>query len=84
MLPVRVYTTNSCPYCTLAMRLLKSKEVAFEAINVDDDHDMRMRLVELTGQRTVPQIFFGERSIGGFDELNALIRSGGLEAALAD
>ncbi len=83
MIPVRVYTTRICGYCFAAKRLLSKKGVSFEEIDVSDDPDQRRWLVETSGQRTVPQIFVGDRSIGGFTELRALDRSGELDALLA-
>lgn len=83
MNPVRVYTTRICGYCFAAKRLLNKKGVPFEEIDISDDPAQRRWLVETSGQRTVPQIFVGDRSIGGFTELRALDRSGELDALLA-
>ena len=69
---VRVYTTRICPYCVRAKMLLKAKGVHYEEIDVSGDYEKRAWLVEATGQRTVPQIF-NDESVGGFDELRALI-----------
>jgi glutaredoxin 3 len=63
--------------------LLKSKGVAYEEIDVSNDHDKRAWLVKTTGRRTVPQIFINEESIGGFDEMRALDSAGQLDAKLA-
>jgi glutaredoxin 3 len=82
MLPVRVYTTRICGYCTMAKRLLRSREIPYEEFDVSQDHEVRAWLVKTTGQRTVPQIFIGEKSVGGYRELSALARSGQLEALL--
>ncbi len=82
MKPVKVYLTYWCPYCQRAMSLLKSKGVSFEEIDVDGDDEKRAWLREATGQRTVPQIFIGEEPIGGYTELAALERSGGLDQRL--
>ncbi len=79
---VRMFTTLICPYCIRAKMLLKKKGVAFEEIDVSGDHDMRAWLVKTTGRRTVPQIFIGEESIGGFDEMAALDRAGELDKKL--
>lgn len=78
---VILYTTATCGYCVRAKSLLKSRNIAFREIDVSRDHDMRLRLVEQTGRRTVPQIFIDGRSIGGYDELAALDRQGGLKVA---
>jgi glutaredoxin 3 len=83
MKKVVVYSTRVCPYCVRAKVLLKARSVPFEEIDVTSDHEARVWLVERTGRRTVPQIFIGEESIGGFDELHALDRSGELRKKLA-
>lgn len=80
---VIVYSQPFCGYCTAAKRLLDRKGVEYAEIDVALDPAKRAEMIELTGRQTVPQIFFGKRHIGGFDELNALDRSGGLEKALA-
>jgi glutaredoxin 3 len=74
-----MYTTAWCPYCIRAKRLLKAKGWDFEEIDVDGDHEKRRWLVQATGRRTVPQIFIGDESVGGFDEINALDRRGELD-----
>ncbi|GAC1352977.1 MAG: glutaredoxin 3 [Polyangiales bacterium] len=74
-----VYSTDWCPYCTRAKAFLKKKGFTFEEINVEGDAAKREWLVKATGQRTVPQVFIGERSVGGFDEISALDRSGELD-----
>ncbi len=81
--PVRIYTTTYCPYCTAAKRLLDAKKVAYEEIDVTDDDAARAELVRRTGRRTVPQIFIGDKSVGGFDDIAALERSGELDRLLA-
>ena len=80
---VRMFTTLICPYCIRAKMLLKSKGVAYEEIDVTGDKEMRAWLVATTGRRTVPQIFIGEESIGGFHELRDLDRAGELAKKLA-
>ena len=72
-----MYTTNYCAYCVFAKRLLSSNDIEFQEIDVSRDPDKRRWLVEATGQRTVPQIFFGNESIGGYREL-AKLQSGGI------
>ena len=79
---VVVYTKNVCGYCEAAKSLLREKGVAFREINVSDDPAELTRMVERTKQRMLPQIFVGERHIGGFDDLAALNASGQLEAVL--
>lgn len=83
MVPVRVYTTRICGYCFAAKRLLSKKGVPFEEIDVSDDPAARQWLVETSGQRTVPQIFVGDRAVGGYTDLRALDLSGELDALLA-
>jgi glutaredoxin 3 len=73
---VIVYRTPYCPYCTLATRLLESFSVAFREIDVSRDPERRRWLLRVSGQRTVPQIFVGERSIGGYRELRQVLRGG--------
>jgi glutaredoxin 3 len=80
--PIKIYTTETCPYCQRAKRLLQKKNVPYEEIDVSWDDDARMQLMERTGLRTVPQIFIGERHIGGSDELQALDARGELDSLL--
>jgi glutaredoxin 3 len=76
---VRMYTTQVCPFCLRAKALLKQRGVAaIDEVRVDLDPVERRRMVELTGRRTVPQIFIGETHVGGCDDLMALDRRGGL------
>jgi glutaredoxin 3 len=79
MQAVKMYTTAVCPYCVQAKRLLLSKGVAsIEEIRVDANPQERMKMMELTGRRTVPQIFIGETHVGGCDDLITLDGKGGL------
>jgi glutaredoxin 3 len=79
MQAVKMYTTAVCPYCVQAKRLLQSKGVAqIEEVRVDANPDERMKMMELTGRRTVPQIFIGSTHVGGCDDLMALDGQGGL------
>jgi len=80
MSPVTIYTTGYCPYCHRAKELLERLGIAFDEIDVTDDDERRAWLVERTGRRTVPQIFFGERSIGGYDDLAALVKAGEIDS----
>lgn len=75
---VRIYTTTYCGYCVAAKRLLSNRGIPYEEIDVTGDHDARTWLVQVTGRRTVPQIFIGERAIGGYTELKALDTQGRL------
>ena len=73
MQAVKMYTTAVCPYCVRAKRILTSKGVAqIEEIRIDALPEERMRMMELTGRRTVPQIFVGSTHVGGCDDLIAL------------
>ena len=82
--PVVLYVTEYCGYCRMAESLLRRKGIASEAIDVTESSDARAWLIEETRQRTVPQIFIKQRSIGGFSELSALDRNGKLDAMLAE
>lgn len=82
MKPVKIYLTQWCPYCQRAKALLDLRAIPYEEIDVDGDHPTRAWLREATGQRTVPQVFIGEDSIGGYTELAELDRSGGLKTKL--
>ena len=77
------YTTPWCGYCIAARRLLNKRAIDFVEFDVARDAEARSWLATLSGQRTVPQIFIGGRSIGGFTELLALDHSGELEARTA-
>jgi glutaredoxin 3 len=79
---VKVYLTRWCPFCVSAERLLESKGIQFERVDVAGDHETRAWLREATGQHTVPQIFIHGQPIGGFEELSALDRMGRLDALL--
>ncbi len=79
MAAVKMYTTLVCPFCIRAKSLLKQRGVEqIEEIRVDLDPAERDRMVELTGRRTVPQIFIGDTHVGGCDDLVALDQRGGL------
>ena len=82
MAKVVIYSADYCGYCTMAKRLLDARSVPYVEHDVTDDFDRRKWLIEVTGKRTVPQIFFGDYLVGGFDELAALDRSGNLAATL--
>jgi glutaredoxin 3 len=76
---VKMYTTAVCPYCVRAKQILKAKGVAhIEEIRVDANPEERQRMMDLTGRRTVPQIFIGDTHVGGCDDLIALDGQGGL------
>ena len=76
---VKMYTTAVCPYCTRAKQILQARGVAeIDEVRVDLDRGERMRMMDRTGRRTVPQIFIGQTHVGGCDDLIALDNSGGL------
>ncbi len=80
--PIVMYATATCPYCMAARNLLKARNLSWTEVSIDIEPDKRAEMMSRTGRRTVPQIFIGDRHIGGFDDLNALQRSGELEALL--
>jgi len=81
--PITLYTTRFCPYCIRARRLLDRKGVDYTDMRVDKDPALRQEMMERSGRHTVPQIWIGERHIGGCDELHHLDRDGRLDALLA-
>jgi glutaredoxin 3 len=83
MSQVTIYTTFFCPFCHRAKALLKKKNVAFTEIDVSDRAARQEMRDRAGGRNTVPQIFIGERHIGGCDELHALEARGGLDPLLA-
>jgi len=84
MKTVEIYTSPFCGYCHAAKRLLKSKNVSFTEIDVMGDTAKRQAMMTRAhGGHTVPQIFIGDRHVGGFDEMNALNRAGKLDTLLA-
>lgn len=80
---VTMYCTAVCPYCIMAERLLLGKGVDITKIRVDLESGRREEMMKRTGRRTVPQIYIGDTHVGGFDDLSALDRAGGLDPLLA-
>ena len=79
MQSVKMYTTAVCPYCIRAKQILLARGVAqIDEVRVDLDMAERMRMMDITGRRTVPQIFIGQTHVGGCDDLIALDNTGGL------
>lgn len=79
MAAVKMYTTQVCPYCQRAKALLKQRGVEqIEEIRIDLDPAQRDHMMQITGRRTVPQIFIGQTHVGGCDDLIALDQRGGL------
>ena len=84
MPPIKMYCTAVCPYCTMAEKLLAKKGVTqIEKIRVDLEPAQREEMMRITGRRTVPQIYIGDRHVGGFDDLSALDAGGELDPLLA-
>ena len=83
MSKVIIYTTAICPFCINAKRLLQSKGACFDERPVDGKPDLRQRMMRESGQRTLPQIWIGQRHVGGYSELYALDKSGKLDQMLA-
>ena len=83
MQAVKMYTTAVCPYCVRAKQILKAKGVQqIEEVRVDTSPELREHMMQITGRRTVPQIFIGETHVGGCDDLMALDARGGLAPLL--
>jgi glutaredoxin 3 len=81
---IEIYTTQTCPYCIAAKRLLNEKHAKFVELSIDGDPAARAKMTERAGGlRTVPQIFIDGRHIGGCDDLYQLEREGGLDPLLA-
>jgi glutaredoxin 3 len=80
---ITMYTTRWCGYCVRAKALLDARGLPYEEINLDDDPQFRVKLNELTGGWTVPQILIDGEPIGGYTELWRLDKSGGLEKLAA-
>lgn len=77
-----MYATSSCPYCVAARGLLNSKRVQWTEVPVDLQPEKRAEMMQRSGRHTVPQIFIGDRHIGGFDDLSLLDRRGELDPLL--
>lgn len=82
MARVLMYTTAICPYCVNAKKLLAQKGVGVEEIRVDQNPQLRIEMMQKSGQRTVPQIWIGETHVGGFTDLWALDKQGKLDGLL--
>ena len=80
---ILIYTTNICPYCMMAKRLLDKKGASYTEINVDAKPGLREEMMAKTNRRTVPQIYIGDYHVGGFDELYALDQQNKLDDMLA-
>lgn len=82
MAEVKIYTKDNCPYCRMAKELLSSRQINFEEIRIDLDPAKQDEMIKLSNRRSVPQIFINNQSIGGYDDLAALTRSGKLDGLL--
>lgn len=82
MAKVIVYTNDNCPYCRMAKELLSQRHIAYEEIRIDLDDSKKEEMMRLSNRRTVPQIFINDQSIGGYDDLAALAKSGKLDGLL--
>jgi glutaredoxin 3 len=82
MPPITIYTTPICPYCAMAKRLLAKKGASYTEIDVSRDPAARETMMTKSGRRTVPQIWIGDRHIGGSDDLHALDSAGQLDVLL--
>jgi len=80
---VTIYSSGFCPYCIRAKMLLEAKEIAFDELNVDREPGLRAKMQQLSGRTSVPQIWVGERHVGGFTDLWALESNGELDEWLA-
>lgn len=79
---VTMYTSSHCGFCRMAKKLLAQRGIVPQELNIDTSDTMLAEMVQRTGRRTVPQIFIGERHVGGYDDLALLERSGELAALL--
>jgi glutaredoxin 3 len=83
MANVLMYSSQVCPYCRMAEKLLATKGVTeIEKVMIDLDPSKRDEMMQKTGRRTVPQIYIGDVHVGGFDDLSALDKAGGLDKLL--
>lgn len=77
-----MYTTAVCPYCVAAKNFLKSRGASWQEVRVDTDLAARQRMMDLAKRTSVPQIFIGDVHVGGYDDMVALDRAGGLKPLL--
>jgi glutaredoxin 3 len=80
---IEMYTNSWCPYCQFARTLLHGKGASFVEINLEEQPERRAEMIKRSGRHTVPQIFIGDRHIGGSDDLADLDAEGGLDPLLA-
>ncbi|TZF91720.1 glutaredoxin 3 [Cognatilysobacter lacus] len=77
-----IYTTAVCPYCVAAKNFLHSKGQTWSEVRIDTDAEVRRKMIDATGRTSVPQIFINDTHVGGYDDMIALHRKGGLESLL--
>jgi GrxC family glutaredoxin len=77
----KVYSTQYCPWCQRAKALLKQRGIEYTEVDVTEDRALQKEMIDRTGRQTVPQIFFGEEHIGGFDDLVKYLQEHGKTAA---
>ena len=82
MSEIQIYSTSWCPYCRMAKRLLAAKGVSWHEVDVEQAPERRREMVLRCGRTTVPQIWIGDRHVGGYDELSRLEASGELDRFL--
>lgn len=82
MAKIIIYSTEYCTYCVTAKKLLDQKGATYTEIMVDQDPEKKQEMIELSGRRTVPQIFINDQHIGGCDDLMALNSTGKLDLLL--
>ncbi len=82
MAKIIIYTKETCPYCKMAKDLLSARGATFEEVRIDLDPVKLEEMLRLSNRRTVPQIFINDQSIGGYDDLAALAKSGKLDDLL--
>ena len=84
MSKVVMYTTGICPFCIMAKRIFDDLDVAYEEILVDKHPEKRQEMMKITNRRTVPQVFIGDRHVGGCDDTQDALRSGQLKVWLEE
>ena len=80
--PITIYSNAICPYCVAAKNFLRSQGKSWTEVRIDLEPDARRKMMELTRRTSVPQIFIGDTHVGGYDDMIALHRAGGLQPLL--
>ena len=81
---VMIYTTGICPFCVMAKQLFDDLGVSYREIRVDHDATTRLEMTQVSGRRTVPQVFIGDRHVGGYDDAQNALRTGRLKIWLKE